>query len=188
MTKALTTKAPTTRQKLLVAARQLFWTRGYSNVSVRDITGAAGVDAALVSRYFGGKQGLFEATLAEVAPWEALAADRDGLLAAAVASFTHPVDEQSETATAFSMLLSNVIDPEMGPRIQDMVQNGMADPLAETIGGPRAAERAAMLLAVLFGLALMRKNFRLGALKDMPLEELRQLTTHLAEAALVDRG
>ena len=86
------------------------------------------------------------------------------------------------------MLLSNVIDPEVGPSIQDMVQNGMADPLADTIGGPRAAERAAMLLAVLFGLALMRKNFRLGVLKDMPLEELRQLTTHLAEAALGYRG
>ncbi|MEO0371384.1 MAG: TetR family transcriptional regulator, partial [Pseudomonadota bacterium] len=46
-----------TKEKLLGAARDLFWTRGYSNVSVRDITGAAGVDAALVSRYFGGKRG-----------------------------------------------------------------------------------------------------------------------------------
>ena len=56
-------KPLTTKEKILETARQLFWTRGYSNVSVRDITGAAGVDAALVSRYFGGKQGLFEAVL-----------------------------------------------------------------------------------------------------------------------------
>lgn len=85
-----------TKEKLLDAARQLFWTRGYSNVSVRDITGAAGVDAALVSRYFGGKQGLFEATLNDIAPWDALSADSNDLLAKVVESFSHPYDPKTD--------------------------------------------------------------------------------------------
>jgi len=148
-------KPVSTKEKLLQAARELFWTRGYSNVSVRDITGAAGVDAALVSRYFGGKQGLFEATLAEIPPWEALVADREELLAKAVESFSHPYDPETDKANPFNMLLANIIDPEMGDKIREMVQQGLASPLAEKLGGAQANERAAMLLAVLFGVALV---------------------------------
>jgi len=173
-----------TREKLLDAARALFWTRGYSNVSVRDITKAAGVDVALVSRYFGGKQGLFEATLEEIPPWEALEASPDDLLDAAVASFAHPFDPTADQANPFTMLLANVIDPEMGDTVRGLFQRGLADPLAEKLGGEKADERAVMLLAVLFGMALMRKNFRVDALADKPLDEIRAQIRHLAEAAL----
>ncbi|MEO0371645.1 MAG: TetR family transcriptional regulator, partial [Pseudomonadota bacterium] len=172
-----------TKEKLLGAARDLFWTRGYSNVSVRDITGAAGVDAALVSRYFGGKRGLFEATLAEIPSWSALDVDNAQVLTEAVASFSHPFDPATEEANAFTMLLSNIIDPEMGNRIRDLVQTALAEPLAAKLGGPHAGDRAAMILAALFGLALMRKNFQLEALKDLSLEETAARVAHLVDAA-----
>ena len=45
----------TTREKLLTAATEAFWEQGYSNTSLRQIAQIAGVDVALVSRYFGGK-------------------------------------------------------------------------------------------------------------------------------------
>ena len=57
------TKRMNTRGTLLQNARSAFWAQGYSNVSVRQIASASGVDVALISRYFGGKLGLFEATL-----------------------------------------------------------------------------------------------------------------------------
>ncbi|MFC6583416.1 TetR/AcrR family transcriptional regulator [Sulfitobacter aestuariivivens] len=56
-------KADATREKLLTEGRRLMWMRGYRSVSLREIAQAAKVDVALVSRYFGGKKGLFEATL-----------------------------------------------------------------------------------------------------------------------------
>ncbi|MEM8703391.1 MAG: TetR family transcriptional regulator [Pseudomonadota bacterium] len=177
-------KSSSTREKLVEAARALFWTRGYSNVSVRDITGSAGVDAALVSRYFGGKQGLFEATLAEIAPWEALAAEPDDLLAKAAASFAHPFDPEADATNVFTMLVVNVIDPEMGRMIRDLVQTKMADPLTERIGSADARERAALLLAVLFGVALMRKNFQLGGLADKSPEQLQADIIRLGRVAL----
>ena len=52
-----------TRNLLKDHARRLFWSKGFSNVSVREIATAAGVDVALIARYFGSKLGLFEATL-----------------------------------------------------------------------------------------------------------------------------
>jgi len=56
-------KSQKTKKALLQEAQNQFWSRGYSNVSVRDISKAAGVDGALISRYFGSKLGLFETTL-----------------------------------------------------------------------------------------------------------------------------
>lgn len=177
-----------TKEKLLKAARTLFWTRGYSNVSVRDITNAAGVDAALVSRYFGGKQGLFAATLEGVEPWEALGAPREDLLDAAVASFSHPFDPKVDQANPFTMLLANVIDPEMGDTVREIVKTALADPLAKKLGGAQAEERAAMLLAALFGMALMRKSFQTEALANKPLDQVEAQIRHLAQAALDYEG
>lgn len=53
-----------TRQRILEAAEKLFSVDGYSGVSLRQITGEAGVDLALIKYYFGSKEGLFDAVLA----------------------------------------------------------------------------------------------------------------------------
>jgi AcrR family transcriptional regulator len=178
------TKPLATKEKLLQAARALFWTRGYSNVSVREITGAAGVDVALVSRYFGGKQGLFQATLADIPAWDVLASDKATLLTKAVESFTQPYNPQTDLVNPFTMLLANVLDPVMGDQIRAFVQQGIATPIAEKLGGPRADEKAAMLLAVLFGVALMRKNFQVKGFAGDQLDPLRAQIMLLAQVAV----
>jgi AcrR family transcriptional regulator len=53
----------TTKEKLMDAAEKLFARRGFHGTSLRDITGAAGVDLALVNYHFGGKKQLLEAVL-----------------------------------------------------------------------------------------------------------------------------
>lgn len=52
-----------TREQILEAAWELFGTRGFENVSVRDVTHAAGVNLASVSYHFGGKEGLVQETV-----------------------------------------------------------------------------------------------------------------------------
>ncbi|NEX91457.1 helix-turn-helix domain-containing protein [Caulobacter sp. 17J65-9] len=49
---------------ILAAARRLFARDSYEQVGMRDVGAAAGVDPALIVRYFGGKEGLFAAVLA----------------------------------------------------------------------------------------------------------------------------
>jgi AcrR family transcriptional regulator len=56
--------AARTRQTLLEAARRRFAEDGYAATTVRDIADDAGVNVALISRYFSSKEGLFEACLA----------------------------------------------------------------------------------------------------------------------------
>lgn len=53
----------TTRDKLMDSAEKLFARRGFHGTSVREITGLAGVDVALVNYHFGGKKQLFAAVL-----------------------------------------------------------------------------------------------------------------------------
>jgi len=48
-----------TRERLLEAAGELFATQGIGSTSVREIAQKAGVNGALVSHYFGGKEGLY---------------------------------------------------------------------------------------------------------------------------------
>ncbi len=51
--------AVATRQAILDAARTRFMAHSYEDVGMRDVARDVGVDAALVSRYFGGKEDLF---------------------------------------------------------------------------------------------------------------------------------
>jgi AcrR family transcriptional regulator len=51
--------AAQTRADILAAARRRFATEGYEPTTLRAIAADVGVDAALVSRYFGSKQDLF---------------------------------------------------------------------------------------------------------------------------------
>jgi AcrR family transcriptional regulator len=52
-----------TRDKLIEAAAPLFAWKGFSGVSIRELSKAAGVNSALISYHFGGKEGLYAAVL-----------------------------------------------------------------------------------------------------------------------------
>jgi AcrR family transcriptional regulator len=57
-------KSDRTRSAILAAARRQFSVLGYDKASVRSIAGEAGIDASMVIRYFGSKDGLFAAAVA----------------------------------------------------------------------------------------------------------------------------
>lgn len=50
----------TTKERLLHSALEQFATYGYHGTSVRDISSHAGVNVSLISRYYQGKQGLYD--------------------------------------------------------------------------------------------------------------------------------
>ena len=51
------------KEKLLAAATRLFAEKGFAGVSIRQLAEAAGVNSAMISYYYGGKEGLYEAVL-----------------------------------------------------------------------------------------------------------------------------
>lgn len=54
----------TSRDAILDAAKMLFGSQGYEGASLRAIANAAGVDPASIRHFFGDKEGLFVATIA----------------------------------------------------------------------------------------------------------------------------
>jgi AcrR family transcriptional regulator len=59
-------RALATRDKLMIAARQLFAERGYHAVGVRDITARAGVTRGALGHHFAGKEALFETVFDQI--------------------------------------------------------------------------------------------------------------------------
>jgi TetR/AcrR family transcriptional regulator len=51
------------REKLIKAGENLFARKGLAGVSIREVSTAAGTNSALISYYFGGKEGLYSAVL-----------------------------------------------------------------------------------------------------------------------------
>jgi TetR/AcrR family transcriptional regulator len=60
-------KDKTTEEKILVAAKQVFVTKGMAGARMQDIADAAGINKALLHYYFRSKEKLFEVIFKEVA-------------------------------------------------------------------------------------------------------------------------
>jgi AcrR family transcriptional regulator len=120
-----------TRERILDAAERLFAQRGFHGVSIRDVTGAAEVDVALVNYHFGSKQGLLEAVFLRRA--EDLNSERLARLDAVIAdargkppqveeiidAFTHPLLDRSTRGSAgwksyFALIAEVNNSPEFG--------------------------------------------------------------------------
>lgn len=71
-------KSALTKQRLAAAAEESFATLGYEKTGLREVAAAVGVNPALVKRYFGSKEGLFEEAFAGVLKFEnGIPANRD---------------------------------------------------------------------------------------------------------------
>ena len=57
---------PSMKNRLLAAGTELFGEKGFAGTSVRDICTAADASVPMISHYFGGKQGLYDAVLGHI--------------------------------------------------------------------------------------------------------------------------
>jgi AcrR family transcriptional regulator len=158
--------ATATRAAILAAARQRFLRESYDSVGLRDIAGDAGVDVALISRYFGGKEGLFRDVL--------LADKNDGLLRQPLTAAELPAylaqlvvedgdEDRQRRMEMFIVMLRSASSPKAGEVIRDLVHLDVLGPLAEIIGDEHADLRANMLLAILMGSGVLRTIMKVDA-------------------------
>src|SRR6185437_2002203 len=104
--------ADATRAAILAAAKTHFARSGYEGGYLRDIAADAGVDAALINRYFGGKDGLFAAALKDsirpdaISQWERQTFGRD--IAKMMANHAH---HDNDRMHAFQFLLRAATSP-----------------------------------------------------------------------------
>jgi AcrR family transcriptional regulator len=161
--------AKASREALLEAADALFHERGYDATTVRDIGEHAGVDAALIARYFGGKEGLYLATL-EREPRTPMPPD----LGRAIEQMLSRSEQRGIGPIPLAMV-SPTLSDEVRAQVRQIIGRRVVEPFAGELAarGVQDAElRAEILVALTVGLSLTRASGTLPALAETPLGAL----------------
>ena len=177
--------AQASRHALLDAATELFDDRGYDATTVRDIGERAGVDAALIARYFGGKEGLYLATLTERERPPLPSDPREALEVMLTRS-----DEQRVCFLPLAMV-SSALTPSVRDQSIDVVRTRAVEPLAaelERRGVADAQLRAEALVALATGVSLTRASGTLPSIASASLPELLAVLGSMVDALQEPEG
>jgi AcrR family transcriptional regulator len=183
-----------TRMALLSAAQRRFSVLGYERTTTRDVAEAAGVNPALINRYFGGKDGLFEAVLAaapellaESAPLRGDLTDRflDSLAPEAWPEFgQHPLLLFLRDGGADERILA-LRSQGMRAAVERIVEWSGVDAGEPGSARRRAVEiRAEMVLALHSGIVALRHMTPVEPLASAQTEELRAALQDVIAALL----
>ena len=182
-----------TRDDVLEVARRRFLAEGYHAVTMRSIAAEAGVDAALISYFFGSKRGLFAAVLALTAnPADqlrsALAGDRADFPERVLTTLLATWDDPEHGAALRVAVRAAVQDAERARLLREAIEREVVDALADWIGGAGATRRAAALVTQLSGVIFARYVLELSPIAAMPADELVRTLLPGFRAAMASRG
>lgn len=140
--------AERTRQRILVAAQQVFSAKNFSEAGLREITSLAGVNQALVSRYFGSKEKLFEAALRDALKVDYLTdAPKEAFGKTVAAIFT----ASPAGLNPLPMLVLSTGDERARKIALRLLRSRILKPLSNWFETEDAEERAARVMAISTG-------------------------------------
>ncbi len=169
-----------TRRALLAAARELFAAEGFDGTTVRAVADRAGVNQALLFRYFGNKEGLFAEALRGQALELLADGPREDLLERTLTAMLDP--EPSRAAEPFLAVLRGAGSSGAGEDIRAELGAAYTSAFAALVDTDDRADavlRAELLLAWLLGIALMRSGPRPAADSDAVREHVRRAAAAL---------
>jgi AcrR family transcriptional regulator len=176
-----------TRRRILEAAKARFCKHSYEQVGVREIAADAGIDAALINRYFGTKEELFAEVskgvfnaehFIEVAP--------DRLGEALARRLMHGTGKKKRGVNPFELLLRSAASPTASPIIGNRLHKDFVLQLAALIGGKQASARAALIASYIIGFLTVRVALRSPAILPDDAERVVALLGAAIQAAIDD--
>lgn len=176
--------AEDSRQRLLEAADQLFSDKGYDRTTVREIGHRAGVDPAMIARYFGGKAALYLASVRR----DADPGDPQPLDLSSEPSLYTILERvgRRPTPTLYAAVQPHE-DPELQSAAMAMLHQRIVGPAADkarTAGSDDAQLRAEIVTAALAGVVLSRTVRAFDTLADAPSDELAPLVAQLLSSLI----
>tara|TARA_R110002126_G_scaffold270887_1_gene414714 strand:- start:2267 stop:2842 length:576 start_codon:yes stop_codon:yes gene_type:complete len=142
--------AAATKDAILDAARMVFMNKGYDSAGTREIADRAGVNVALISRYFGSKEGLFKAAIPPTMSMEPMLIDDMAKFGAHIAKhFVH-----KDLVCRFDPMLALIRAAASENATQILcttIEEQFITPLANRLKGSDAYERATLIGAQLTG-------------------------------------
>lgn len=158
-------KGQRTRRQILEAARTVFGDMGYERATIRGIAAVANVDKSSIIKYFG--------TNAD--PSKTAENLARGMLAAWAA------DPNSPMAV---LLRASMTSQEAANLLRTHITSHAVGTIAKTIDAPDARLRAALIGAMLMGVASQRYLLQMPDLVDVDTEHLLRLVTPALRAII----
>jgi AcrR family transcriptional regulator len=184
--------AAATRQAILDSARKAFAQAGYDGVGVREIARAAGVTAMLVNRYFGSKEQLFAEVAAAtmgsplIVTEKVVQSGTPGLdLARALVGLTAAGETPLE---GFLIMLHSASSPRAAAIGRDQIEQRHQRVMTGALSGNLAPERAALVLALIAGVQVMRQMIGLQALVQADPQTLVELLGPMFQQLIQGQG
>lgn len=165
--------ANATRTAILEAALERFAADSYDDVGMRDIARDVGVDAALISRYFGSKEDLFTAVMESCdTGGDLMSGDRAGWGLRVANELIY----EQKTAGKFKgllILLRSIGSAKATEIVQRGAQERFYGPFAQWVGGEDGMVRARLASSLLMGLKISKEVTGGFGLTDAQCEQLR---------------
>ena len=157
-----TPKSLRTRAAIQEAAKTLFAINGYDRTTVREIAARAGIDAAMIIRYFGSKDALFARVVEPDLHIPDLAAADPARVGEAIVRHFLAQWEGGAIGGGLPILLRSAASNEdAGERLREIFRSQVFPAIA-ALGPPETAiERAGLVASQLIGLAMTRYVLKL---------------------------
>lgn len=166
-----------TRAALIAAAREVFVEKGYDGATVRAIAARAGVDAAMVNHWFGGKEGLFAQSVLQLPfdPAEILKRLVDGPVEQAgeriIRTFV-AVWDATGGGTFAALIRSVTSQQEVANALKSFFVNAIFKNLLTEIGAEQRELRATLCATQMVGLGIVRYVVHFEPLASVDVETL----------------
>lgn len=162
-----------TQAAILAAAREQFAAVGFQRATIRSVAAAAGIDPAMVMRYFGSKAGLFAAATDIELDLPVF----DGAAPPEIAArLTRHFISLWETRLADGALIATLRNAATDERAAAVVRRIFAEqvaaPLSAALGGPDVERRAGLIGSQMLGMALCRYILKIEPLVSATPEQL----------------
>jgi len=177
--------AVATRQAILEAARMLFAHDSYERVTIRDIACKAGIDPALVIRYFGSKENLFLATLDKGNCSSLPGGESMGLGHGLIHHYLSHWSKQ-DASDPLLIMIRSASSNDNSDILRQALNEQFLQPIAEQVGGPDGHLRAELALSQLIGVNIMRSLLHTEALSAIPDEQLIQIVGSVCQHYISD--
>lgn len=178
-----------TRGLILQTARTHFAARGFDHATVRAIAADAGVSPNLITRYFGGKPGLFTAaTEADLHIVDVLPGPRAGLGRRIAAHVVGRWEGRPGDDPLLMMMRASMSDPVAAARTAEFYRRQASAPLAEHLGTADARERAAAVSALIMGTVVQRYVLRAGPVATADRDAIQGWLAHALQQLLTGRS
>ncbi len=174
--------SPDTRDQVLDAARRQFAELGYPRATLRSIAREAGVDARLVTHYFGSKQQLFMATLdfpidpASLVSDSLHEADHHGesLGVTLIRKILTRLEDPAAASTVTGLMRAAATEQAAADLVRAFISDRLIAPALEGFGLSAEPLRGGLVGSQIGGLILGRYVLGIEPLKQASIDELSQ--------------